>query len=165
MSILGFPYNSIVPPLLFSLDTLGFPVKFSSIKVTSHASRIRMALRFDSELQDYLIQCAGARQCDDRLVSGWSTLPEWHNEGIISDLLKAIPDAQRMAHLPRELRDPGCALGKPQKPATLILHKALHTENQVLEVLRKRVLHWEDEAEDGCGTLDGMAELFFWQLC
>ena len=31
----------------------------------------------------------------------------------------------------------------------------------MLEVFRKRVLHWEDEADDGFGALEGMAELVF----
>ena len=76
-------------------------MRFFSIKTTSHASRMRMALKFDADLQDYLIQCAGAQQCDDRLVSGRSTLPGWLKEGIITDLLKAIPDAGRIATLPK----------------------------------------------------------------
>ena len=159
MSILGFPYNSIVPPLLFSLDILGFPIRFFSIKTTSHASRVRMALKFDPDLQDYLVQCAGAQQCDDRLVCGRSTLPGWMEEGIISDLLKAIPEAEKIAKLPNNLSNPSFAPNKPQKPATMLIHKATHTRQLVLEVFMKRILHWEDEADDGFGTLVGMAEL------
>ena len=63
-------------------------------------------------------------------------------EGTISDLLKAIPDACKLSTLPRELRDPVFALDKPQTQATLILHKAVHTTNLVLEVFKKRILHW-----------------------
>jgi len=120
-----------------------------------------MALKFDSDLQDYLIQCAGAQQCDERLVCGRSTLPEWHKEGIISDLLKAVPEACKLSTFPKELSDPVFALDKPQKPATAILHKALHTKKMVLDVFKKRILHWVEEADDGIGTLDGLAELVF----
>jgi len=48
-------------------------------------------------------------------------------DGIIIDHLKAIPDACKLRISPLELKDPTFAMNKPQKQATAVLHKAVHT--------------------------------------
>ena len=50
MSLLGTPYNSIVPKLVCHFKTLGMPCGFRSVEHLSLASRARVCMRFKSDL-------------------------------------------------------------------------------------------------------------------
>ena len=111
------------------------------------AARIRMSLRFGSELNEHLVQDAAASRCDDFNIAGFKRLREWHKEGILTDLAKARAQASEICILPVEARETSRAPKHIQKVITKVLHDHYHTKDKMLEFFDVRLRHWFGESD------------------
>ena len=107
-----------------------------------------MYYAFRVHLEDSKAQIDAAHRSDDASVNHSVWLPEWHKEGILTDLWGALAEAGSIHELPIELTHRIYLAFKPQKCATSFLHTHFHAKDLVIAFLTDRMVHWFP-GEDG----------------
>ena len=148
MSITSYPYHSVKPEVLHSLDKLQFPLTFNALETSGLAARYRMQCTFIAECEDYKVQIAAAGQSDELSIGGHERLRGWRNEGILTDLMAAREKVLQITELPQELDIYVVRPPTPQKKVTKLLHDAFFTKSAIVTFFLERLRHWFDDADE-----------------